>query len=207
MKKLIILNLVLVIILIILPKQVEETKEIEVQENEIIQEEIIEETAQREIVEEISRSSTEPRQENQVNDISQNCIDLVKQFEGLYLKAYKLDGETNYTIGYGHSNSNIYEGQTITEKQAENYLKEDLQKAIKCVNKLNLKLNQNQFDALVSFTFNCGNSNLKKLTNNRTLEEVAEHITAYTGSSNESHRKGLLKRRLTEKELFLKEEL
>ena len=200
MKKLIILNLILLLILIILPKQVEETKEIEVQENEIIQEEIVEETEQREIVEEISRSSAELRQQKQANDISQNCIDLVKQFEGLYLKAYKLDGESNYTIGYGHSNSSIYEGQIITEKQAEEYLKEDLQKAIKCVNKLNLKLNQNQFDALVSFTFNCGNANLKKLTNNRTLEEVSEHITAYTGSSSENHRKGLLKRRMEEKE-------
>ena len=70
-----------------------------------------------------------------------------------------------------------------------------------------LKLNQNEFDALVSFTYNLGVGNLKQLTANgtRTKEEIANHITAYTGSGNEENRQGLLNRRNAEMQLFLGE--
>lgn len=68
-----------------------------------------------------------------------------------------------------------------------------------------MNLNQNQLSALVSFTYNAGYGNLKKLTadGTRSKEEIAEHITAYTKSSSENNRNGLLKRRLEEKEMFL----
>ena len=207
MKRLIVINMILVILFLTLPQEqlmIEvtqtEEKQIETPQDEEPPPTIVE---HEELT--ISRSIEEPRHEKTVNNISQNCIDLVKKFEGLYLEAYKLEGESKYTIGYGHSTTNVYAGQVITKQQAEDYLTQDLQTAINCVNKLNLKLNQNQFDALVSFTFNCGNSNLKKLTTNRTPTEIAEHITAYTGSASSSHKKGLTKRRLAEKELFLKE--
>lgn len=217
MKRLIVINMILVILFLTLPYE-QITIEIAKEEQQI--EEMQDEESPPSISENeeiiVSRSIEEQRQEKSVNtvsqnyqekitDISQNCIDLIKKFEGLYLEAYKLEGESKYTIGYGHSTDKVYAGQVITKQQAEDYLKQDLKTAINCVNKLNLKLNQNQFDALVSFTFNCGNSNLKKLTNNRTLEEIADHITSYTGSSSENHRKGLTKRRLAEKELFIKE--
>ena len=59
-------------------------------------------------------------------EISQNCIDLVKQAEGFRDTAYRLSGESNYTIGYGHTNASVYEGQTITEEAAERLLIADL---------------------------------------------------------------------------------
>lgn len=67
-----------------------------------------------------------------------------------------------------------------------------------------LDLTQGQLDALVSFTYNGGEGMLNELTKNgtRNAEEIAEHITAYTKSSSEKNRKGLLKRRLEEKEMF-----
>lgn len=205
MKRLIVINMILVMLFLALPQ---EQIPIEIAKVEEQVEEVRDEEPPPSISENkeitVSRSIEEPRQEKSVNNISQNCIDLVKKFEGLYLEAYKLEGESKYTIGYGHSTDKVYAGQVITKQQAENYLKQDLKTAINCVNKLNLKLNQNQFDALVSFTFNCGNSNLKKLTANRTLQEIADHITAYTRSASPSHKNGLTKRRLAEKELFLK---
>jgi len=207
MKRLIVINIILAILITILPQKPLFNEILEIDEQQI--QEVDNEELPPTILEHeelsLSRSAEEPRQERQINDISQNCIDLIKKFEGLHLEAYKLEGESKYTIGYGHSTSSIHEGQIITEEQAEDYLKQDLETAINCVNKLNLKLNQNQFDALVSFTFNCGNSNLKKLTKNRTVTEIAEHITAYTGSGSSKYKKGLTKRRLAEKELFLKE--
>lgn len=70
-----------------------------------------------------------------------------------------------------------------------------------------LDLKQNELDALVSFVYNAGQGNLNKLIGNgtRSKEEIAEHITAYTKSSSEKNRKGLMKRRLEEKEMFLNE--
>ena len=216
MKRLIVINIILVMLFLALPQEQIPIEIAKVEEQvEEVQDEEPPPTMCEEIEEVVvSRSIEEPRQEKIINvsqncnekttNISQNCIDLVKKFEGLYLEAYKLEGESKYTIGYGHSTDKVYAGQVITKQQAENYLQQDLKTAINCVNKLNLKLNQNQFDALVSFTFNCGNSNLKKLTANRTLDEIADHITAYTGSSSKNHKNGLTKRRLAEKELFLK---
>jgi len=67
-----------------------------------------------------------------------------------------------------------------------------------------LNLNENQLSALVSFTYNAGYGNLKRLTANgtRTKEEIATHITAYTKSGSEVNRNGLQKRRNAEKEMF-----
>ena len=68
-----------------------------------------------------------------------------------------------------------------------------------------LDLTQNELDALISFTYNAGQGSLNKLLANgtRSKEEIAEHITAYTKSSSEKNRKGLMKRRLEEREMFL----
>ena len=78
-------------------------------------------------------------------------IELIKSFEGCRLLAYQ-DSVGIWTIGYGHTNG-VIKDQKITEAQATAYLKEDLAKAEKAVNEKQLGINQNQFDALVSFTF------------------------------------------------------
>lgn len=88
-------------------------------------------------------------------------IELIKQFEGCRLTAYHLSGEKYWTIGYGHYGADVYQGMTITQAQAEQYLRQDLRTAESQVNTFlnnnGIGVNQNQFDALVSFTFNLGN--------------------------------------------------
>ena len=140
--------------------------------------------------------------------ISENGIELIKRFEGCRLIAYKaVKTEEYYTIGYGHYGADVFKGMTISQLQAEEYLKKDLEKfenyVKNCVT--TFSPTQNQFDALVSFTYNCGLASLQKLTKGRTAEQIAKHITSYVFSGSQKL-EGLVKRRNAEKELFLKEE-
>lgn len=135
--------------------------------------------------------------------ISNNGLSLIKQFEGCRLTAYQ-DSIGIWTIGYGHT-SGVAKGQTITQIQADQYLKADCANAERAVNQYHSKYrwNQNQFDALVSFTFNCGSGNLKKLLNNgqRTIAQISAKIPAYNKAGGKVLR-GLVNRRAAEKELF-----
>ena len=85
---------------------------------------------------------------------SQNGINLIKQFEGCRLRAYQCAAGVP-TIGYGHT-AGVKMGQTITQVQAESYLKDDLMKYETKVMKYydKYRFNQNEFDALVSFAYN-----------------------------------------------------
>lgn len=89
-------------------------------------------------------------------------IALIKEFEGLRLKAYKCPGGV-WTIGYGHT-AGVKPGMIITEAQAEEFLKEDLFSCENAVNNQKLSINQNQFDALVSLIYNIGIGNFQKST-------------------------------------------
>lgn len=134
--------------------------------------------------------------------ISNNGLDLIKRFEGCRLTAYQ-DSVGVWTIGYGHT-SGVRKGQTITQIQADSFLKSDCASAEKSVNSYSkYNWNQNQFDALVSFTFNCGSGNLKTLLNNgqRTIAEISSKITAYNKAGGKVLQ-GLVNRRAAEKELF-----
>jgi GH24 family phage-related lysozyme (muramidase) len=142
-------------------------------------------------------------------NISQKGIDLIKSFEGLVLHAYKpVSTERYFTIGYGHYGSDVKQNQTITQKQAEEYLKQDLQKFVYGVSQLvKVSLNQNQFDALVSFAYNCGVDAL------RTSDLLMKlNKGEFVGASKEFDRwvhsgkvviQGLVNRRNKEKVLFL----
>lgn len=135
---------------------------------------------------------------------SKNGIELIKKFEGCRLTAYKpVITEKYYTIGYGHYGADVQKDMRITHSQAEAYLKSDLQKFEKAVNDLGFTLTQNQFDSLVSFTYNCGAGNLKKLVKGRNLREIADALLLYD-KSNGKPLKGLTKRRNEERTLFLK---
>ena len=137
-------------------------------------------------------------------DITQNGINLIKKYEGLRLTAYKpVSTEKYWTIGYGHYGSDVRQGMKITEAQAVEYLKKDCASAVKAVNTLGLNLNQNQFDALVSFTYNCGAGNLKTLCNGRTIEQIGEKIVLYNKAGGKVLN-GLVKRRKEEQELYKK---
>ena len=94
--------------------------------------------------------------------ISQAGVNMIKSFEGFRKEAYKaLSTEQYYTIGYGHYGSDVYEGMVITEEQGEEMLRNDLVRYVGYVNsflgKYDISVTQNQFDALVSFTYNVGN--------------------------------------------------
>ena len=134
---------------------------------------------------------------------SDKGIALIKSFEGCRLTAYLCPAGV-WTIGYGHT-AGVKKGQVITQTQADAFLKSDLEKYEKYVTATCLVLNQNQFDALVSFTYNCGAGNLKKLIANRTLSEIAEAMLLYN-KSNGKVLAGLTRRRQAERELFLQEE-
>lgn len=128
---------------------------------------------------------------------------LIKSFECCRLNAYKcVSTEQYYTIGYGHYGPDVAAKMTIAKEQADNYLKADVNKFEKYVNETGLNLNQNQFDALVSFTYNCGAGNLKKLLANRSLSQVADALLQYNKSGGVVL-SGLTKRRNAERELFL----
>lgn len=141
--------------------------------------------------------------------ISENGLNLIKNYEGCRLTAYKpISSEVYWTIGWGHYGPDVKQGQVITQTQADEMLKNDLVVFENHVNRIcsYLNLNQNQFDALVSFTYNCGSGSLSKLTRNktRTITQIAEHITEYNKGANGKVLAGLVRRRNEEKELFLK---
>lgn len=93
---------------------------------------------------------------------SQRGIDLIKSEEGFVATAY-LDAVGIWTIGYGHTRG-VKPGDKISQYQGEDYLKEDLKIAEKAINDQHLNINQNQFDALASFTFNVGVGAFEKST-------------------------------------------
>lgn len=134
---------------------------------------------------------------------SQRGIDLIKSFEGLSLRAVQLKGEQYWTIGYGHYGPDVKAGQVITKAEAEALLRQDLRQFEAWVTRFApWPLNQNEFDALVSFTYNCGPGSLQSLVKGRTKRQVAEHMMVYTHSGSEAYTQGLINRRTKERALF-----
>lgn len=136
---------------------------------------------------------------------SQKGIDLIKNFEGCRLKAYKCPAGI-WTIGYGHT-AGVKQGQVITPAQAEEFLKQDLKRFETSVRSLvTVPITQNQFDALVSFTYNLGATALKTSTllkklNAGDYNSAAEEFDRWV-YANGNKLLGLVKRRAAEKELF-----
>ena len=136
--------------------------------------------------------------------IGQAGLKLIMQFEGCRLKAYQCAAGV-WTIGYGHT-AGVKPGQTITQAQAEEYLRQDCRKFEAYVNNsayvpITGQLNQNQFDALVSFAFNCGAGNLKKLCAGRRAAQIAAAMPQYCKAAGKTLA-GLKRRREAEVVLF-----
>lgn len=135
---------------------------------------------------------------------SQRGINLIKQFEGVRLTAYKCPAGV-YTIGYGHTRG-VTRGMKITEEEASAFLTADLRNSEKAVERYDsvYHWNQNEFDALVSFTFNCGAANLRSLLRNgrRNRSQIAATLPLYRKAGGKVL-KGLERRRAAEKALFL----
>lgn len=134
---------------------------------------------------------------------------LIKEFEGLRTTAYK-DIVGVWTIGYGHTNAagspKVKPGMSITTKEADDILIKDLKKYEDAVNRnVKVPITQNQFDALVSFTFNLGEGNLRKSTLLKRLNsgdyKVGDEFLKWNRAGGRLVR-GLLRRRQEEKKLF-----
>ena len=132
-------------------------------------------------------------------------IALIKEFEGLRLKAYLCPGGV-WTIGYGHT-AGVKSGMVITKAQAEEYLKADLIAFERYLNGLGLALNQNQFDALVSFIYNVGTGNfssstlLRKIRVNPQDNSIMDEFLRWVYSKGRVL-PGLQRRRLDEMKLY-----
>ncbi len=133
---------------------------------------------------------------------SQTGIDLIKKFEGCRLDAYKCPAGV-WTIGYGHT-AGVTAGQKIYPAQAEAYLRADLGKYEKKVEKYADKYNwtQNEFDAMVSFAYNLGSIDKLTVNGTRTKAVIAEKILLYNKAGGKVLA-GLTKRRQAEQELFI----
>lgn len=141
---------------------------------------------------------------------SETGLDLIKTFESLRLTTY-LDSVGIPTIGYGTTRIDgnpVEMSMTITESQADHYLKTKVEEFEKVINRcVTVDLTQNQFDALVSFTYNLGSGNLLKSTLLKKL-----NAGDYQGAADEFPKwsmagghvlAGLLRRRNAERDLFL----
>lgn len=133
---------------------------------------------------------------------SQTGINLIKQFEGCRLTAYKCPAGV-WTIGYGHT-AGVKQGQRITAAQAENYLREDLEKYEKKVEKYSsYGWNQNEFDALVSFAYNVGSIDQLTANGTRSRAVIADKMLSYNKATGKVLAE-LTRRRQAERQLFLK---
>lgn len=106
-------------------------------------------------------------------ETSKAGLELIKSFEGLRLEAYPDPGTGGepWTIGYGHTGG-VKPGTKITKENAEQLLKLDLDRFERAVDKLiTVPLTQNEFDALVSFTFNVGEGALEDSTLRKRLNK------------------------------------
>ena len=132
-------------------------------------------------------------------------INLIKKFEGCRLNAYKpVPTEKYWTIGYGHYGPDVTPGMVITQAQAEIMLGIDLQKYEQAVERYTpFPLSQTQFDALVSFAYNCGAGNLQQLVKKRNALQVADAMLRYNKAGGKELA-GLTRRRAEERALFMK---
>lgn len=145
--------------------------------------------------------------------ISKTGINLIKEFEGCYLTAYKCPAGV-WTIGIGHTGTvdgkQIYKGMTITQAKAEQLLSECLENRYEPAVRKLCDLNQNQYDALVSFCYNLGpnifTGNLLSAIKAKNWTSVADQILLYNKARVNgilTELKGLTRRRKAERELFL----
>ena len=137
--------------------------------------------------------------------ISPEGLALIKKFEGCELEAYQCSAGV-WTIGYGHTKG-VKEGMTITKDQAEQMLLEELVEYEVAVEEaVDNQLDQCMFDALVSWTYNLGptnlnNSTMLKVLNAGEYDEVPAQIKRWNKAGGKVLQ-GLIRRREAEALLF-----
>ena len=149
--------------------------------------------------------------QDQAMHISQQGVSLIIQFEGLELNAYLCPAQV-WSIGIGTTvypnGKSVQKGDTCSYEQALRYKQHDLKRFVQVVNEtVYVKLNQNQFDALVCLAYNIGaqafrQSSLVKNLNTGDYEAGAEQFLVWNKSRGQVL-KGLVRRRAQERQLFL----
>ena len=133
------------------------------------------------------------------------AIQLIQEFEGCRLTTY-VDAVGVLTIGYGHTGPDVKSGGSIPQSKADELLAQDVARFVRAVNELiTVPLNQNQFDALVSFAFNCGEGALQDSTLRRRLNAGEDPGTVARQELprwNNGGMPGLVRRRWAEVDLF-----
>ena len=151
--------------------------------------------------------SSPKKTESPKERISQTGIDLIKRWEGCRTNSYLCPAGV-WTVGYGHTKT-AKPNQIISHLEAEELLQSDLRWFEEAVGKyVTVPINQNQFDALVSFTFNVGigafkNSTLLRLLNQKKYLAAANEFHRWT-NANGRKLPGLINRRKQEYALFTK---
>lgn len=145
--------------------------------------------------------------------VSPSGVDFIKQFEGLELVSYQCQAGV-WTIGYGTTGPEIGPRMRITKEEADRLFEEDLQVFQQGVNNyLKVKINQNEFDALVSFAYNVGlgafgsSTLLRLLNDNCSKQIVASEFLRWVKVQDGKISEGLKIRREKEKQLFLSKPL
>ena len=143
--------------------------------------------------------------------ISKTGIDLIKEFEGCHLTAYR-DEVGVLTIGYGITNADksitgtvIKSGLKISQSTAEKWLEESLNKKyLPLVMKYDTRYgwNQNEIDALTSFAYNIGSIDQLTANGSRSRAIIAKKMLEYNKAGGTIYR-GLTRRREAERKLFL----
>lgn len=133
-------------------------------------------------------------------------IRLIQQFEGFRSKAYR-DVVGVWTIGYGFTKG-VKDGDTITLEQASKRLQKELAEYERGVSEAcQIAPNQNQFDALVSFSFNVGIAGMKKSSvikaHNREDYQAAGRAFGLWNKAGGKVYPGLTRRRAAESALYL----
>lgn len=141
---------------------------------------------------------------------SQKGIDLIKSFEGCKLFAYR-DSVGVLTIGYG-TTKGVKAGMSITQQQAESFLKRDIVPLEKVLNSMNINFTQGQFDALISFQYNLGAANFKsstmykKIISKASDTDIADQIVRWVNAGGKVQT-GLQKRRIAEANMYIGHDL
>jgi lysozyme len=163
----------------------------------------------------------EPPQSRGGRHINEVGLKLLTTFEGCeekfndggvdLLRSYD-DSVGVWTIGYGHTGTAIVPGLTITQAEAEEFLRQDLEKFESYVEDLvQVELNVDQFSALVCFCYNTGpgeegfgGSTLLRLLNGSDFEGAADQFARWNKGGGKPML-GLTRRRLAERSLFRSE--
>lgn len=130
---------------------------------------------------------------------------LIKQFEGLRLRAY-LDPVGVPTIGFGHT-ANVKLGDVITNQMADELLEKDIKPIYTKLMSYDPEYhwNENEFNALLSFGFNLGSGCIDQVCamGTRTKGEIASKMLLYYNAGGK-RLEGLARRRQIEHDLFIK---